>query len=257
MAQFVALHDVPFQAADHLTDLFRSMFPDSRIAADFSSKHTKTKAIICDALEPYLKSPIINSLKSTEFNIMCDESNDRGDQCKLLTVLVRFFDPKTETIATRHLETTGITDFTANGIFSALNETLQCNSLCISSVLSFTSDTCNVMKGARGGVIAKLKSVQPNTIDVYCICHLVSLCVKSAVKALPLKVDDLLVDIYYHFRNSVNRIVSLKDSLSFVVLTSRAFSSIAKPDGFPCDEQLTVLWICGILCFLILPAIPM
>ena len=94
MAQFVALHDVPFQAADHLTDLFQSMFPDSRIAADFSSTHTKTKAIICDALEPYLKSPIIVSLKSTEFNIMCDKSNDRGDQCKLLTVLVRFFDPK-------------------------------------------------------------------------------------------------------------------------------------------------------------------
>ena len=28
---------------------------------------------------------------------MCDESNDMGDRCKLLTVLVTFFDPKTET----------------------------------------------------------------------------------------------------------------------------------------------------------------
>ena len=93
------------------------MFPDSRIAADFSSKHTKTKAIIHDALEPHLKSPIIDSLKCTEFNLMCDESNDRGDQCKLLTVLVIFFEPSTESVATRHLETIGITDFTADGIF--------------------------------------------------------------------------------------------------------------------------------------------
>ena len=41
MAHFIALHNLPFQAADHLTDLFPSMFPDSRIAADFSSKHTQ------------------------------------------------------------------------------------------------------------------------------------------------------------------------------------------------------------------------
>ena len=54
-------------------------------------------------------------------------------------------------------------------------------------------------------------------IDVHCICHLVSLCVKSAVKVPPLKVDDLLVDIYYHFRNSVNRIVSRKEFAEFCV----------------------------------------
>ena len=119
---------------------------------------------------------------------MCDESNDRGDQCKLVTVLVRFFDPKRETVATRHLQTNGITDFTADGIFSALHETLDIN-LCLTNVLSFSSDTCNVMKGACGGVIAKLRSVQRMIIDVHCICHLVSLCVKSSVKAL--KIYDL------------------------------------------------------------------
>lgn len=38
---------------------------------------------------------------------------------------------------------------------------------------------------------------------------------KSAVKGLPLKVDDFLVDICYHFRNSVNRIVSLQEYAEF------------------------------------------
>ena len=52
-----------------------------------------------------------------------------------------------------------------------------------------------------------------------------SLCVKSAVKALPLKVDDLLVDIYYHFRNSVNHIVSLKEFAEFCCVD---FKSILK-----------------------------
>jgi len=69
----------------------------------------------------------------------------------------------------------------------------------LTNVMNFTSDTCNVMKGVRNGVIAKLRAVQPKIVDVNCICHLVNLCIKSAVKSLPLKVDDLLIDIYSHF----------------------------------------------------------
>ena len=42
MSQFIAMHNLSFQTADHITDLVSAMFPDS--------KHTKTKAIICDAI---------------------------------------------------------------------------------------------------------------------------------------------------------------------------------------------------------------
>ena len=35
LAQFIALYNLPVQAADHLSDLVSSMFPDSKIAADF------------------------------------------------------------------------------------------------------------------------------------------------------------------------------------------------------------------------------
>ena len=52
-------------------------------------------------------------------------------------------------------------------------------------------------------------------VDIHCICHLMSLCVKTAVKAIPLKVDVLLVDIFYHFRSSVKRMSSLQDYTEF------------------------------------------
>ena len=45
MVQFIATHNIPFQAADHLSELVSSMFPNSQIAAEFRCKHTKTKAI--------------------------------------------------------------------------------------------------------------------------------------------------------------------------------------------------------------------
>ena len=61
------------------------MFPDSRIAAKFSSKHTKTKSIICDA---HLKKPVVDEAEVFSFNLLCDESNERGDSVKLLLILV-------------------------------------------------------------------------------------------------------------------------------------------------------------------------
>ena len=218
MVQFIAMHNLPFLAADHLTDLFPRMFPDSKIAGDFSCRRTKTRSIICHALDPYLKEPVVKLARGVPINILCDESNDRGDAEKLLTVLVRLFNPVSGTIVTRHLDTIGITDLTGLGIFTAVKSILDKYEINFKNVLSFTSDTCNVMKGARKGVIAHFRALQPKIIDVHCICHVVNLCAKAAMKVLPLKVDDFLVDIFYHFHHSVKRITSLHEYADFCAI---------------------------------------
>ena len=100
------------------------MFPDSKIASDFGCKHTKTKAICCDALDPYYKKPVVEMAQSTTFNLLCDESNNKGAP-ELLTILVRIFDSVSEVLATRHLDTVPIVDLTANGIFAGLESTLE------------------------------------------------------------------------------------------------------------------------------------
>ena len=61
-------------------------------------------------------------------------------------------------------------------------------------------------------MIAKLRTLQPKIIGIY---HLVNLCVRTATTQLPLKVDELLVDIYYHFQYSVKRIASLQEYADF------------------------------------------
>ena len=50
------------------------------------------------------------------YNLLCDESNERGDKVKLLTILVSIYEPSTGSIVTRHLDTISIVDFIANGI---------------------------------------------------------------------------------------------------------------------------------------------
>ena len=64
-------------------------------------------------------------------------------------------------------------------------------------------------------MIAKVRELQSNIINVNCICHLLCVCVKSAIKTLLLKVDDLMVDVFYHFRNSVKRVTTLQEYATF------------------------------------------
>ena len=97
MAQFIAMHNIPFEAADHLSTLLPTMFPDSKIAKDFACKHTKTK---CDTLDPHFKNPIIETIREHPFNLLYDESNER-DSVKPLTIPVRFFDPCDSSIVTK------------------------------------------------------------------------------------------------------------------------------------------------------------
>ena len=62
------------------------------------------------------------------------------------------------------------------------------------------SDACNLMKGVRGRGDRQDES----------ICHLVNPCVKSAMKIPLLKIDDLLVDMYYYFHTSVKKLVAVR-----------------------------------------------
>ena len=46
-----------------------------------------------------------------------------------------------------------------------------------------------------------IKVKNPDVFDLGCVCHLANLCTVAGVKALPLLVKDLLIDVYYHFHH--------------------------------------------------------
>ena len=70
ISNFIAQDYLPCLAADHLSDLYSSIFPDSKIASQYACKRTKTKAIIIDAMEPHLRKPIVEIVRSTLFNLL-------------------------------------------------------------------------------------------------------------------------------------------------------------------------------------------
>ena len=68
MSNFIAMHNISFLTANHLSSLFAAMFPDSKIASDFSCKCTKARAIVCEALDPYHKNPIVENIRNVPYS---------------------------------------------------------------------------------------------------------------------------------------------------------------------------------------------
>ena len=137
---------------------------------------------------------------SSFFSLLTDESNDKTD--KSCIILVRILDSSVGDIRTRFLAMPVVNVGTAQNLFAALKQSLTSNGLDFSKCISFMSDTTNVMKGARSGVQKLIRNDFPNVFDVGCICHLADLTTKAGLKALPVDVDKLFIDIFYYFYHS-------------------------------------------------------
>lgn len=65
--------------------------------------------------------------------------------------------------------------------------------------IGYSSDNASVMTGRSNSVLSRLREKNPAVFNLGCVCHLANLCAQAGIKALPLPVEDLLVDVYFHF----------------------------------------------------------
>ena len=60
-------------------------------------------------------------------------------------------------------------------------------------------DTANAMVGAHNLVLSRVHTKKPKLFFYGFLCHLAALCAVATLKKLPVSIDELLIDIFYHF----------------------------------------------------------
>jgi hypothetical protein len=88
-AKFIVEHNLPISVSDHLGPLFRQMFPDSTIAKNYASAHTKTNCIMSDAIAPPMQQELVSQMKNGPFSLAIDGSSD-NDLEKMNPLTVTF-----------------------------------------------------------------------------------------------------------------------------------------------------------------------
>ena len=168
-------------------------------AEAFSCARTKTTALVTHALGPAAESEVTNLCQKQPFVILCDGGNDNFDK-KYFGVLVRLWDECVSQVVVRYSPVCNIA--TGETLFQALNKVLGDRAIPWESIIGFGLDSASVMVGCRNSVLNRVLQQQPKVFSLGCVCHLATLSTAAALKKIPVSIDGILIDVYYHFKHS-------------------------------------------------------
>ena len=180
------------------------MFPDSKIADAFTCARMKTTALVTHALGPAAENTVFAACRMQPFTILCDGGNDNFEK-KYFGVMVRLWDDCRDEVVDRFLDCPVCNIATGENLFEALADVLQKRDIPWKNVVGFASDSASVIVDRHNSVLSRVCEQQPKVFSLGCICHLAALCAAAALKKLPLSIDGLLIDVFYHFKHSSKR----------------------------------------------------
>ena len=220
-------HNVPLAFAEHLSPLFREIFPDSDIAKSYASAKTKTTCIINGALKPYYQSKLVQLMKNYPYSLLIDGSNDTGRD-KMNPMTVKIFD--TDRVKHRFLDmctTSGKDAGTAETIFNKMEEVLVKHSIPWSNCVSLSVDNTSVNLGRRNSLKSRILEKNSQVYVIGCPCHILHNTSSKAAAALNettgFDVEEVAVDISYWFDKSTKRKAGLEE---FCIFCDTAYKEV-------------------------------
>lgn len=199
---FTAEHDLSFRLSDCASDTFKKMFHDSKIATKMQCKRTKTMYVTSFGIGLWITDDVIAPMMKKEpFFILLDEGSIRFTR-KWLVILVRYLcegRPHTDFFVLEE-----ISKASADDLLDVLMSQLKSKGIPTENCLGIMSDSANVMRGEKGGVIAKFKKEAPHVLDVGgCCLHHIHNSASQALEKMNIGyLEQLLEDLFIYLRYS-------------------------------------------------------
>lgn len=198
---------------DHLSEVISKSFHDSEIAKSFSCKRTKAAAVTYNVLKPNFEAEMLLDLRSCQniktrspmFSVIIDETTD-VTTTSTMAVVTKYYSEKSLQVKTKFLCLVELQRADAQSLFDTLAKALTDANLNIQHAIGFGADTTNVMFGEQGGIIAKIRHVNPHCMFIKCVCHSTALSVSHASKhTIPRAINQIVQEVYGYFSHSSKR----------------------------------------------------
>lgn len=114
------------KSSESLPNLFRSMFPDSVIARNFTFSKDKCSYYINYGLGPYYKSVLVNDIQASPYySTSFDESLNRVTQLEQMDIYVTFWNLTAKRVESRYYETEFMGHTTAKDLQNSFNKKME------------------------------------------------------------------------------------------------------------------------------------
>lgn len=206
LSMYVAEHTA-IQAIDHLTELCKNKFSDSKATTEMKLHRTKCTAIIQEVLAPHFKDSLRNDIGDNSYSLIIDESTDVSIR-KYLGIVVKYFSSSRNEIVSTFLGLVELESADAEGIVSALTAQLEAFKLDKSKLIGIGTDNASVMTGVNAGVhkILQERYALPNLVLIKCVCHSIQLAVSHAsCETIPRNIEFMIRETHNWFKLSPKR----------------------------------------------------
>ena len=121
------------------------------------------------------------------------------------------------------------------------------------NVIDYGSDNASVMVGKNNTQCRLVEPYlqPPNVYDLGYIYHLTNTCVQYGLKKLSLRVEELLIDVYYHFFHDIQS-TSCEEAAADHIEHEGSIPDLGKNGNsykcFTCQQCYQLLWLREIIC---------
>ncbi|CAF1608548.1 unnamed protein product [Rotaria sp. Silwood1] len=137
----VARRGYSFNSCDEIGDVFRTMFPDSKIAQQFSMQSRKVSYVLSHGLGPYFHAELIKCLKKTEKFVLCFDEQTNNQNRKQLDLLVKYWCYSEGLVVTRYYKSILLRHATASVLKNVFIDSLKADGLELKQLLMLGHDS--------------------------------------------------------------------------------------------------------------------
>lgn len=139
-------HGFSYQSSDEIGELFRTMFPDSKIAEKFSIQHSKMSYVVSHGLGPYFRSQVVDEVKRCQRYVLCFDEQTNNQNKKQLDLLLRYWHMEREMVVTRYYRTVLLGHAQATVVVGSILDAFRADGIDIRKLLMLSRDNPNVNK---------------------------------------------------------------------------------------------------------------
>lgn len=227
MTYHTVKHNLSYSSQDCGIKLNKIIFVDSKTATNLRLARTKMEALVTEVLGPHSLQSVIDQLNKDNvfYCLQTDASNKKN--IKLFPLVVQYFTPKNG-IQQKLIDFYENPDESANGMFSAIKNSLEFYQLPFNQLSGFSADNTNANFGHNHSLYTNILEVVPDLIKGNCHAHIVHNSVKNSMNCLNYDIENIILKIYSHFSVSACRREELK---RFVAVAEGEFHEIKRHIG--------------------------
>ena len=198
------------RSTDKIGDLFREMFPDSKIASNFSLSRTSASYMISEGLSPYFTKKMIQDLVKSNlpFSLHFDETTNTQVK-KQVDLILRYWSPTHEEVWIAYYTSLFFGHAEGDKVAQKMFEKLMNDQIPVNRMASLIRDGPNVNKTifrCLNEMIMEVYPEYPGLIELgSCSIHIVHNAFGDGLGQFGKEIDQLCLDLHSLFKYSAAR----------------------------------------------------